>query len=59
MYTTAKGRDRVVDVKNKSPAEIEDIVSSLQKTIGRKVQKINRQTNTRFPSVQGTWSVYV
>eukprot|EP00958_Prasinococcus_capsulatus_P001314 scaffold115_cov304-Prasinococcus_capsulatus_cf.AAC.8 len=52
----AKGGERVVDVKNKSPEEIERVVGTLRRSVGRKVQKLNRQVNTRFPSVQGTWT---
>lgn len=48
-----------MDVKNKTPEEIEEWVERLRNESGVKVEKIRKFWHTENPSIQGTWTPFL
>ncbi|XP_067022193.1 large ribosomal subunit protein mL43-like [Acropora muricata] len=53
------GNSKIVEVKNKTPEEIEHWVERLRHESGVKVQKIRKFWHTENPSIQGTWTPFL
>ena len=53
------GNSKIVEVKNKTPEEIEEWVERLRHESGVKVQRIRQFWHTENPSIQGTWTPFL
>lgn len=56
---TVNGNSKIVEVKNKTPEEIEHWLERLRHESGVKVQKIRKFWHTENPSIQGTWTPFL
>ena len=56
---SVNGNSKIVDVKNKTPEEINEWVDRLRHESGVKVQKIRQFWHTENPSIQGTWTPFL
>lgn len=59
IHVSVNGNSKIVEVKNKTPEEIEHWVERLRHESGVKVQKIRKFWHTENPSIQGTWTPFL